>query len=366
VAAALFSRSAKLKRTAVPKLKHVPLRDFCAALLAAGGMPASDAGFVAELLVKAELRGYAGHGVTRVGQYSEFIRNKIYDLSTRPQIEREGKITAVIDGHHYIGQIAAHMAMDLAIKKAKEHGAGIVCVRRAGHTGRLADYMEMATTQGLIGMGAVSVGSATTTLYGGMKPITGTNPMAFGIPARAGKSIILDFATASMSMGEIQKRVAKNETIPEGVLLDGHGEPTTDFKKFRGPPRGVFLPFGGYKGSGVALVTEILGGLLSGNGPGRDWWKKGGHGVNGVFLQAFSVEEFQPLETFYDRVDEFSAFIKSTPLAPGFSEILLPGEAGRRREESQKNDGVEVDDETWSELVDLAGELGVGDIPIRA
>ena len=103
----------------------------------------------------------------------------------------------------------------------------------------------------MIGMGAVSVGSAITALYGGMKPITGTNPMAFGIPARGGKQIILDFATASMSMGEIQKRVAKKEPIPDGVMLDGHGQPTTDFKTFRGPPRGVFLPFGGYKGSGV-------------------------------------------------------------------------------------------------------------------
>src|SRR6185295_1455083 len=173
-------------------------------------------------------------------------------------------------------------------------------------------------TQGLIGMGTVSVGSATTTLYGGMKPITGTNPMAFGIPARDGRSIILDFATASMSMGEIQKRVAKNEMIPDGVLLDGNGRPTTDFKTFRGPPRGVFLPFGGFKGSGVALITEILGGLLSGNGLGKHWWNKGGHGINGVFLQAFAVEEFQPLESFYDKVNELIAFIKSSPCAPGF------------------------------------------------
>ena len=347
----------------MPKIDHNQLLNFCEQLLSAGCMPQADAAFVAALLVKAELRGYAGHGVTRVGQYLEFIHNKVYDLGARPQIEREGKVTAVIDGNHYIGQIAAHMAMELAIKKAKEHGAGMVCLRRAGHTGRLADYMEMATVEGLIGMGAVSVGSPTTTLYGGMKPITGTNPMAFGIPARGGRQIILDFATASMSMGEIQKRVAKKEPIPDGVLLDGHGNPTTDFKSFRGPPRGVFLPFGGYKGSGVALVTEILGGLLPGNGPGKDWWNNGGHGVNGVFLQAFAVEEFQELDSFYDRVDEFIAFIKSTQLAPGFSEILLPGEAGRRREAMQKNNGVEIDDETWSELVELAGELSVADVP---
>lgn len=347
----------------MPKLDHRELSRFCSQLLSAGGIPADDAELVAALLVKAELRGYAGHGVTRVTQYLAFVQNKTYDLSAKPVIEREGKVTAVIDAKHYIGQVAAEMAMKLAIKKAKEHGAGIVCLRRAGHTGRLADYMEMAAAEGLIGMGAVSVGSATTTLYGGMKPITGTNPMAFGIPARGRKQIILDFATASMSMGEIQKRVARNQPIPDGVLLDGLGNPTNDFKTFRGPPRGVFLPFGGYKGSGVALVTEILGGLLSGNGLGKQWWNHGGHGVNGVFLQAFAVEEFQELNNFYDRVDELIAFIKSTPCAPGFSEILLPGESGRRREAEQKSAGVAVDDNTWSELIELAAELGVNEVP---
>ena len=347
----------------MPKIDHKEVQDFCTELLRAGGMPGADAALVAKLLVKAELRGYAGHGVTRVAQYLQFIENKTYDLSAMPEVEREGKVTAVVDGKHYIGQVAATLAMQIAIRKAKEHGAGIVCLRRAGHTGRLADYMEMATDEGLIGMGAVSVGSATTTLYGGMKPIAGTNPMAFGIPTRSGKPIILDFATASMSMGEIQKRVAKNEKIPDGTLLDGNGKPTNDFKSFRGPPRGVFLPFGGYKGSGIALVTEMLGGLLSGNGAGRQWWNNGGHGVNGVFLQAFAVEEFQSLDSFYDKVDELIAFIKSSPVAPGFSEILLPGESGRRRESAQLKSGIELDDETWSELTELAAELGVMERP---
>jgi LDH2 family malate/lactate/ureidoglycolate dehydrogenase len=347
----------------VPKVDHAQLRNFCGQLLSAGGLPRDDAGLVAELLVKGEMRGYAGHGVTRVVQYLEFVEKKIYDLSAKPQVEREGKITAVIDGKHYVGQIAAHTAMTLAIKKAKEHGVGVVTLCRSGHIGRLADYMEMATEQGLIGMGATSVGSATTTLYGGMKPITGTNPMAFGIPTRNSEPIILDFATASMSMGEIQKRVAKGEIIPDGVILDGDGNPTNDFKAFRGPPRGVFLPFGGYKGSGVTLMTEILGGLLSGNGAGKNWWDKGAHGVNGVFLQAFAVNEFQPLEEFYDKVDELIAFIKSTRRAPGFNEILLPGEAGRRREAKQRKDGVDIDDGTWSELTQLASELGVSHLP---
>jgi LDH2 family malate/lactate/ureidoglycolate dehydrogenase len=347
----------------VPKIQHQQLLSFCKTLLSTGGMPKDDGDLVAELLVKGELRGYAGHGVIRVNPYLNWIKDGTYQVKDKPAVEREGKITAVVDGKHYIGQVAANFAMALAIKKAKEHGAGIVCLRRAGHTGRLADYMEMATAQGMIGIGAACVGSPVTTLYGGMKPIVGTNPMAFGIPARNGQHIILDFATASMSMGEIQRRVAKKEKIPEGIMLDGHGNPTTDFKSFRGPPRGVFLPFGGHKGSGVALVTEILGGVLSGSGLGRQWWDNRGHGVNGLFLQAIAVEEFQALDTFYDKVDELIALVKSTPRAPGFSEILLPGESARRRAALNKQNGVEIDAGTWADLTELAAELGVKDVP---
>ena len=285
------------------------------------------------------------------------------DATARIFNEHKGKIAAVIEGNHYIGQAAAHMAMNLAIKKAKEHGVGVVTLRHASHSGRLADYMEMAADEGMIAMGAVSVGSGTTTLYGGMERIIGTHPMAFGIPARNGRHIILDFATASMSMGEIQKRVAKKDIIPDGVMLDGHGNPTNDFKVFRGPPRGVFLPFGGYKGSGVALITEILGGLLSGNGLAKHWWDKGGQGINGVFLQAIAVEEFQPLDEFLDRVDELISFVKSRKTAPGFKEILLPGEQGRRNEARQMKEGVEIDEATWTELKQVAAEVGIHQLP---
>ncbi len=351
------------KENPVPRLDHNQLENFTEGLLSTGGMPPDDAKLVAKLLVKADLRGYPGHGVTRVAPYLRWIKDGTINLRARPQIVRDGKTTAVIEGNHYIGQTAAHMAMELAIKKAQEHGVGVITLRHASHSGRLADYMEMAADAGLIAMGAVSVGSGTTTLYGGMERIIGTHPMAFGIPARNHHHIILDFATASMSMGEIQKRVAKKEAIPDGVMLDGHGNPTNNFKALLGPPRGVFLPFGGYKGSGVALVTEILGGLLSGNGLAKNWWDKGGHGINGIFLQAIAVEEFQPLDEFLNRVDELIAFVKSRKPAPGFKEILLPGEQGRRNEERQMKEGVEIDEATWKELVQLANELEITDLP---
>jgi LDH2 family malate/lactate/ureidoglycolate dehydrogenase len=347
----------------VLRIRYNALLPFSERLLARGGMPADDAALVARLLVKADLRGYPGHGVTRIAPYLSWIKDGIIDITATPRIERDGKLSAVIDGRHYIGQALAVRGMELAIKKAQDHGAGFVAIRRASHSGRLADYMEMAADAGMIGMGAVSVGSAVTTTHGGMKPVTGTNPMAFGIPARGRRHIILDFATASMSMGEIQKRVARTEPVPDGVMLDGRGFRTNDFSAFRGPPRGVLLPFGGHKGAGMALITDILGGILTGNGPGRNWWKKGGHGVNGMFLQAFAVEEFQSLESFYDQIDEFIVALKATPRAPGFDEILLPGEKSRRTEAAQLQEGVAVDAETWGELVNLAAELNIAPVP---
>ncbi len=347
----------------MPRFKHDALLEFSEQLLAGGGFPEGDSQLVARLLVKADLRGYPGHGVTRIPPYLAWIKDGTINIRQRPKVEREGKITAVIDGHHYIGQVVAHQGMALAIKKAKEHGAGIVCLRRASHTGRLADYMEMAADAGLIGMGAISVGAGTTTLYGGTERVTGTNPIAFGIPGKNGRHIILDFATSAMSMGELQKRLSRKEAIPDGVMLDGHGNPTNDFKTFRGPPRGVFLPFGGYKGSGLSLMTEIFGGILSGNGLGREWWDKGGHAVNGVFLQAFAVEEFQSLDRFLEKVDELVSFVKSTKPAPGFKEILLPGEMARRTEAKQLKEGVEIDEATWAQLKQLTTELRIKNLP---
>ena len=330
--------------------------------LAAGVRP-PDAHLVATLLVKADLQGYSGHGLSHIHSYIERMKNGLIQLEAEPEAVRKGKTTAVIDGHFYIGQVVAHRGMELAIEQAEEHGVGIVAVRRAGHVGRLADYVEMAAERGMIGFAATSVGGGNIAPYGGMQPIAGTDPMAYGIPGKDGEHIIFDFATSAMSMGEFNKLVESGERIPEGILLDGYGTPTTEYSGFRGPPRGVMLPFGGHKGSGLHIVADILGGLLSGNGKGMDWLDRGASAVNAVFLQAIDVEEFQPLDEFVQRVADFAAFVRSRKPAPGFEQVRLPGDRSRETARRQLREGIELRDEIWERLVETAEHLGVSEIP---
>ncbi len=341
------------------KFNHGELMEFGGQILSAAGVTKKESHLVAELLVKADLQGYPGHGISRILSYVSRIKIGLINLSERHEIIHEGRTTAVINGNHYAGQVVAYDGMKLAIKKAKEHGVGLVCLRQAAHVGRLADYMELAANEGMIGMAAVSVGAGNIAPWGAMQAVTGTNPMAFGVPAANGQHIIFDFATAATSMGELHKKVSRGDAIPSGVMLDGYGNPTSEYSSFIGPPRGAILSFGSYKGSGINLMTEILGGILSGTGLGREWWDHGGAATNGVFLQAFDVEEFQPLPEFHKKVGELVAFTKSRKPAPGFSEILLPGEMSRSRAEVNRREGVEIDEGDWAKLLKCASDLGV-------
>jgi uncharacterized oxidoreductase len=345
------------------KFSHADLLGFAARLLSAAGVTEEEARPVARMLVQADLSGYPAHGIAHIPSYISRIQTGLIRLDQRPLVVREGKTTAVVDGKFYIGQIAAREAMKLAISKAGEHGVGAVSLFHSGHVGRLADYVEMAANQGMIGIALVSVGGNSIASYGSMEPVGGTNPMAFGIPGREDRHIVLDFATAAMSMGELRHRVGRGEAIPEGIMLDGHGRPTTDFKAFSGPPKGAVLPFGGYKGSGLHLVAEILGGLLTGNGLGREWWNEGGPAVNGVFFQAIQIEEFQPLNEFLEKLDELSEFAKSRRPVPGFGPILLPGERSRANAEKQTREGIEMEEPAWAELARCAAEMGIEDLP---
>jgi uncharacterized oxidoreductase len=342
----------------MPKFNREMLVELSEKLFKTAGVRADDAATLATILVKAEERGYAGHGVVRVPFYLERIENGQVRVDGQPRIVRNGRATAVLDGDLCFGQVAGVRAVELAISKAEEHGVGAVGLIRSGHIGRLADYVEIAADRGMIGIAMVSVGGSVAP-YGGREPVTGTNPVAYAIPGPAGQHILLDFATAAMSQGDLQHRVAIGEPIPSGVMIDAAGNPTTDYRTYAGPPRGALLPFGGYKGSGLLLMADILGGLLPGDGPGIDRGKRGQAGGNAALFQVIDVAEFQPLEAFEREIASFADFVRSRPPAPGFDAVLVPGDRARLRAQQSVREGIAVADSTWTQLEAWAEKLGV-------
>jgi uncharacterized oxidoreductase len=335
------------------------LTAFAEQVLRALGIPAGDAQLTARLLIRADLNGYPTHGIGILPEYVQRARDGVINLAGRPQIIHDGKATAQIDGQLYLGQVVGTRAMSLAMDKAVEHGVGAVSARNSAHFGRLADYVELSASAGLVGMAFVSVGGASIATFGSGQATGNSNPIAVGIPASGGESLIFDFTTAALSMREIARRGSRGEPLPAGTLIDHEGNPTTDYGTFSGPPRGAALPFGGHKGSGLHLVAEVLGGVLSGHGTGLTWAPRGGPAINGGLFLAMDVAEFMPPEDFRHEVGELASFLRSRKPAAGNDAVRLPGDGARARAAQRSRDGIPLEDATLKALRALAEQLQV-------
>jgi LDH2 family malate/lactate/ureidoglycolate dehydrogenase len=171
--------------------------------------------------------------------------------------------------------------------------------------------------------------------------------------------MMMDIATCVWPEGKLRMARYRNQPLPEGVIIDSDGNPTTDPARFYGPPGGALLPFGGIVGHKVYALTilpDLLGGLLSGSGiKGRE---RPGTG-NGLFFQAINIADFTPVEEFIAGVKDYNIYIKSSRRAPGVNDILLPGEPEYRLAKHRAVDGVPVDDSIWEEIQKTAQELSV-------
>jgi uncharacterized oxidoreductase len=193
--------------------------------------------------------------------------------------------------------------------------------------------------------------------FGGREPRIGTNPLSIAIPSDLEGPLFLDMATSAVAAGKIQLAASRGQPVPLGWIIDSNGRPSTDPGDLRGG--GALLPLGGsegYKGSGLSVIVEILCGLLTGLGFGID--PTGRHN-DGCFLAAFNVSAFRPLAEFKREVAEFARYLKSTPPAEGFSGVLYPGEIEYMTERDRRENGIDVEDATWSKLRALAEGYGL-------
>jgi ureidoglycolate dehydrogenase (NAD+) len=270
------------------------------------------------------------------------------------QIVEEGRCYAVVDGNNGMGRVIATKSMQIAVEKALAEGLGCVVARNGNDLGMLANYTMQAVSRDCIGI-AMTHGVPKVAPWGGREPVFSTNPISIGVPAGEKYPIVLDMATSAISAGKIWHAAQEGAAIPEGWAVDSSGSITTDPKK---AIEGTILPLGGYKGFGLAVMVDVLSGLLAGFSMTRAEKNERPWNI-GQFFLAIHVEKFGKTDAFKKRIDEFIADIKTCPLMPGFSEITMPGERGYRATEDSAAKGVEIPDFHWNEMKELAEELDI-------
>jgi len=326
----------------------------------AAGVPEKEAKTVATFLVKSNLVGHDSHGVIRIPQYINLIKNGMITLDVEVDIIRETPSTAVIDGKWGFGQVVASKAMEIAIEKAQNTSISAVGTQHCNHVGRLSDYAMMAAEQEMFGLMTVNNhGSGLCAApFGGYERRLSTNPICFAVPT-GNEPIVLDITSSVVAEGKLRVKRNQGEKIPEGWIIDGYGNPSTNPEDFYSKPQGALLPFGGavaHKGFGLSMIIDILSGCFSQAGCSR---KDPGRIGNALFMQVIKISSFIPLDEFYSEVNQLVEFIKSSKLMPDFNEILVPGEPEIRVKEERRKNGIPVDDETWRQIETTAQELGI-------
>lgn len=328
---------------------HEELARFIRAALRAKGASAADAGVVADGLVWANLRGVDGHGVSRLPSYLKMLERGEIDAQARPELVHDGAATFLLDGGHGFGPVAMMQASALATKRARAAGACFGLVRKTTHTGAIGRYAQWMAERGCAAL-IMGAGPAFVAYHGARVASLGTSPIAIAVPSGGGP-IVLDMATSSISNGRILQARATGADLPAGSVLTAAGEPTTDPRQAE-----ILLPLGGPKGSGLALMFEMLASVLAAapiQAPVLGPQQRRRHTQNSAIL-AVDIAAFRPVADFAGDADTLAAALKALPRRAGFDEILLPGERAERTEAARRKSGIPIPDKLWAELQQIA------------
>ncbi len=344
------------------------LRSLVQKIFEASGCSPEESGRIAMYLVISNLTGHDSHGVIRVPRYVSLAREGMVLADQKITIVQDNDAMAVVDGNFGFGQTIGPQAVRLGIGKAAKHGVSIVALRNSGHLGRIADWAEMAAAAGQISLNFVNVaGSLLVAPFGGVERRMSTNPIAMGVPMPGAAPLILDFATSLVAEGKVLVAASGGKPLPQGSLIDGDGTLSTDPEVLYGgndPSRatdnragtGAIRAMGDHKGSGLALMCELLAGALTGSGCAGPRKRQIANGMLSVYMTA---EAFSAPGVFAAEVKQYLEFFKSSkPAKPG-GEVLLPGETERRLREARLAEGIPIPEDTWQAILGTALELGV-------
>ena len=347
----------------MPNVDAEALRQYTANIFVGHGVPVDHARIVADNLVDADLRGVESHGVNLVSLYCTRLDTGVMQPRTVVTVEKDDGTTAMLHGGLGLGQVAGAQAMAMAIAKAKEHGTAAVGVRESTHLGALAYYTERAANAGCCAI-AVQNGPTMVPPFGGRTGIFSTNPFSFAAPAGEEYPLVLDMATTAVAGNRIILYRKKNQEIPDWWATDADGNKTTD-------PHKASLDhlqwFGGYKGFGIAMMVEILSGVLMNSSFGRtELTEATAHGkarvAKGYLFLVVDVNRFLPEATFRTYMDTLIRDIRSCEPAKGVDRIYVPGEIEHLRKAERVRDGIPLDDALVTELESLGAAVSLGSL----
>jgi uncharacterized oxidoreductase len=309
-------------------------------------------------LVEASLMGLESHGVMRYVQYTEQVLNGKIKPGAPVRIVRETPSTAIVDCGFNFGQVSGRRMVDIVCEKARQTHVACAVSQNSNHVGRLGAYVQKVAERDLFGFATAnsSKHGHFVVPWGGREGRLATNPLAYAAPTN-GRPVILDMSTSMIAEGKIRVLMYEGKPLPPGSIQDAEGNPTTDPKAFYGPPRGTIRPFGselGYKGFGLGLLVEILSGILAGMASTVDHPY-----INGLCLIAIDPAAFCGVARFKELMDDLSAYIATTPPAPGHREVIMPGTLDFRMREKRLAEGIPLADETWRLIVETAARVGV-------
>lgn len=345
--------------SAIPmtRVDEASLRAFVAAGFRALGLSHEDAGIFADALVFSELRFHPGQGqgVSRLRRYQERIGRGEVETRTEISVVKEGPSLALVDAGNGIGTVAAARAMKIAIAKAKDSGIGTVIVRNSTHYGSSAVHACQALDHDCIGIAYTNAGPEMAP-WGGREGVVGTNPWAIAAPSDRGFPVVLDIALTTAGKGMMRWFADEGRRMPRDWALTPEGEETDDPNAAMA---GALLGIGGHKGYGLAFMTDVLTGVLSGGGFGLTPYADPTKLDVSHSLTAIDIGWFMEVEAFRARVGELIDMAKSRARRPGVTEILVPGEQEARRIAEKRRSGVPLEDRVLDDLLRLKDELGI-------
>ena len=341
------------------------VRKLLSAVIVAGGWSEADARTTVDNLIAADQTGHASHGIGLVPGYVETIQSGRLSPASRARTLKEDGPFLVVDGGMTLGQVTALDLTRRAIGIARQHGIAVANLINSHHVGRIGHYGEVVAAAGLIGLFWVNVHGRNPTVvpFGAREPRFSTNPHCVAIPRTGKDPFLLDFATAEIAVNKARVAAAQGAKVRPGMLVDHQGRPTDDPGILFRQPRGSIAAFGLHKGSGLALVCELMSSALGGGPLVADQEDRGAI-CNNLMTIVLDPRRMatgdEPVEAATDRMMEW---VKSAAAAEGIDEVLTPGEP-EFRSRARLGDRIEIDTVTWDRIVTAARSMGVNDTAI--